>query len=105
MQNTLKFLPLDLMQCSSQDMFGSDMSKEFMDKHVRVRSHIVETFRDRESCSCNFCSMSSKRNVRVKGHMLCLAKINEDEHLKFSKPLPIRSTMIETDCSRMAETK
>ena len=99
------FLPSDLINCASQETYGTDEGKEFLAKHARIGRHKVEIFRLRDTCSCPWCASIPKSSARAKGHAPHRVKINKDEYSKFTSPAPLGSDIIESDCPSMVESK
>ena len=86
---TLPFTPVDAHTFPSQNMFGSEESKEFICRRMKIGRHEVELFKDASHLNCPYCTLPSKSEVRCKGHVPHPIKFNDDRFYDPKELFPV----------------
>ena len=96
-KSILEWIPTDVRTCQSKDILQSSSAKEFLRTHAAIGRYKVELFKNPD-CSCNFCSLHPKSNVKALGIIPYPVKLDNDSYSENIDLLPLGSNPKELDC-------
>ena len=100
LREMLPWLPKDVLNANSDDVFGSSEGKEFLRIHTLRGKYKVEMFRN-VNCpipNCKFCSIKPRLSMRFMGVMPYPTKLKDDSYSDPKDVMPLGSNPKETDC-------
>ena len=91
------WIPEDIMTCPSYKILSSIEAKDFMKKHLRKGSYMIELFRD-PNCNCLFCISAKKSDIVCVGHIPYPTLAEDGSYTIANEYLPVGTPYVETNC-------
>ena len=92
-----QWIPEDVATCPSHKILSSKEAKDFMKKHLRKGSYMLELFRD-PNCNCLFCNAEKKSEIVCAGHISYPTLAKDDSYTIANEYLPVGTFYVETNC-------